>query len=72
MPDTRGQSGQEHFERYADEMRNKSSSNRFSSYDETPGTGGDGPIFQETRGEPSLLALPVDYAPGEPPKKKGK
>jgi hypothetical protein len=74
MPDTRGQDGQEHFAAYADAMQNKSSSNRFSTYEETPGTVGDGPIFQETRGEPSSLALDVDFAPDEPPakKKKGK
>lgn len=67
MPDTKGQSGVEHFEAYAETLEEKSSSSRFATKSVTPGTGGDGHITQEYRGEPDKSTPPGDQPP-EPPK----
>lgn len=69
MPDTRGQSGIEHFEARAEALERRSSSGRFAAYEVQPGSGGDGHIVLETRGEPSADVPPADQEPEAAPKK---
>lgn len=52
MPDTTGQSGVEHFEAYAKTLEEKSSDAAFASHEVQPGTGGDGHIVLQERGDP--------------------
>lgn len=66
MPDTKGQSGIEHFEERARVVTETSSNGSFSTYESTPGTGGDGYITRQTRGAPQL------DEPEAKPRKSGK
>ena len=47
-PDTSARTSEE----YADDLRNKSSSSRFATYERVPGKGLDGDLIIEHRGEP--------------------
>lgn len=70
MADTRGQSGQEHFQAHRDALA-LSSSARFSTLEDVPGSGGDGHITLETRGAPALdEPAPKPKAKKQPKAKK--
>ena len=47
-PDTSARTSEE----YANDLRNKSSSSRFATYERVPGKNGDGDLILEHRGEP--------------------